>query len=101
MNDPSLKNIRRIIDALPTVSGDERRIALSAAQTAIESILRESSPLPSGCREDGGETNPERRSVKGGGARGWNRKGRGDARKADQRREAISGAVDILSGLNR
>lgn len=86
-----------------TESDNGRRIALGAARTALESILRQASPAPSDrSGGGGGEGFP---GGGGGGGGGRRREGSGngsvnDPRKVDELREAIRGAVGILSGLS-
>lgn len=68
---------------------------MAAARTALESILREASPAP----QDRG-----REDVEEGGGEGcrWGTMDSSsrDFRKVDELREAIRGAVNILSGIS-
>ncbi|CAM9713650.1 unnamed protein product [Hapterophycus canaliculatus] len=91
----SVREIREILENSAFADTDNgRRIALGAARTALESILREASPEPHdrrrGVNEEVGEEDGQ----------GSTAGGSGDFRKADELREAIRGAVTILSGIS-
>lgn len=92
----SLGQIRSVLEGLPADSDNGRRIALGAARTALESILREASAGPLNDGEGGGnEANSGKAAMDSAGVGGH------DPRKVDELRGAIRGAVDILSGISR
>lgn len=86
-----MREIRSILEGMPADSDNGRRIALGAARTALESIVREASPRPVSRRAGGGgEEKPGDVPVAGG----------HDVHRVGELREAIRGAVDILSGIS-
>lgn len=82
-----MREIREILENSSFADSDNgRRLALGAARTALESILRDASPGPLGHSADGfGE------ELAGG--------DRHEVRSVGELREAILGAVSILSGI--
>lgn len=86
-----VRAIRNILERLPTDSDNGRRIALGAVQTAFESIAREASPGQLDLRADEEKVGESARAPVGKGD---------DLRKVVELREAVWGAVDILSGIS-
>lgn len=93
-----MREIREILESSSFADSDNgRRLALGAARTALESILREASPGPPDRSSSVG------RSAGGRGAEGPREElagvGGHEVRSVDELREAIAGAVEILSGI--
>lgn len=91
----SVREIREMLENSAFADSDNgRRMALGAARTALEAILREASPGPldrgSGGRTVGGREDYGESTVRG----------RQEVRKVSELREAIRGAVNILSGID-
>lgn len=83
--------VRNILERTPADSDNGRRAALGAIRTKLESMAREVSPEQLEWRAEGGKA--------GGGGRVSVGKG-DDVRKVVELREAIWGAVGILSGIS-
>ncbi|CAM9363668.1 unnamed protein product [Ectocarpus sp. 12 AP-2014] len=92
----SVREIREILENSSFADSDNgRRIALGAARTALESILREASPGPPPDRGTG--RRPHAAQARPGAVLAGD--GGNEGRRADELREAIRGAVTILSGI--
>ncbi|CAM9388905.1 unnamed protein product [Ectocarpus fasciculatus] len=93
----SVREIREILENSSFADSDNgRRIALGAARTALESILREASP---GLPPDRGTERQRLRAAQGRQGPVLAGDGGNEVRRADELREAIRGAVTILSGI--
>lgn len=91
----SVREIRELLETSAFADSDNgRRMALGAARTALEAILREASPGPL-------DRGPGRGTVRAreGCGESAGRGGR-EVRKVSELREAIRGAVNILSGID-
>ncbi|CAM9613343.1 unnamed protein product [Ectocarpus sp. 8 AP-2014] len=92
----SVREIREILENSSFADSDNgRRIALGAARTALESILREASPGPPPDRGTG--RRPRAAQARPGAVLAGD--GGNEGRRADELREAIRGTVTILSGI--
>lgn len=90
-----MREIREMLEKSAFADSDNgRRLALGAARTALESILREASPGPLDRSARSAERGVEgsREGLVAGGDR--------EVRKVGELREAIRGAVNILAGIS-
>ena len=86
------REVRNILERLPANSDNGSRTALGAIRTKLESMAREASPGRLGQGAQGQEGRGGGRAPAGKGD---------DIRKVAELREAIWGAVGILSGIGR